>query len=186
MATPVNFGELGAMTTLMRRVEPEDLLDETGNVPSDVIRSSFKLLQPTGTLTSYANLWQHLWNDDFVSSHQLMTQWAMDHIPFPGACFDQVTRLLGRQDLLGSGRVPLGARTVDLKNIRAPLLTVIGEKDQFISPAAAGDVAALVGSTDTEELRLTAGHVGLIAGRSAHKRNLPLIADWLERHSEAQ
>jgi polyhydroxyalkanoate synthase len=42
----------------------------------------------------------------------------------------------------------------------------------------------MVGSSDVEELRLPAGHVGLIVGRTAHRRNVPAMADWLERHTE--
>lgn len=184
MASPVDFSEMGAMTSLLRQVHPEDLVDATGNVPAEVIRDSFKLVQPTGELTAYASLWQHMWRDEFVASHQLMTQWATDHIPFPGACFVQTSRLFGRQNALVSGRVPLGGREVSLRDIRVPFLSIVAENDQYVSPAATGDVVSLVGSEDATELRLKAGHVGLIAGRGAHKRNLPPMADWLEQHSQ--
>ena len=36
-----------------------------------------------------------------------------------------------------------------------------------------------------EELRLAAGHVGLVAGRAAAKVTLPGIAGWIADHSEA-
>jgi polyhydroxyalkanoate synthase subunit PhaC len=184
MATPIDFSQMGAMSTLLQRVDPEALIDQTGNVPAEVILSSFTLLQPTGDLTSYANLWQHLWNEDFVAAHQTMTQWAKDHIPFPGACMIQVARLFARDNLLVSGRVPLGRRTIDLADITVPFLNIRGEKDHIVTIGATGNLAELVGSTDIEELRLPAGHVGLIVGRTAHQRYLPAMADWLIRHSE--
>jgi polyhydroxyalkanoate synthase len=183
MATPVDFSALGAMTALLRRTEPHDLLDDSGNVPPEVVRDSFKLVQPTGSANAYASLWQHLWKDEFVASHQLMTQWAGDHVPFPGACFVQVTHLLGRQNRLFQGRVPWRDRTLDLRDIVVPFLSVVAENDQFVSVPATGNVGGLVGSADTSELRFRAGHVGLIAGRGAHARNLPQMADWLETHS---
>ena len=34
------------------------------------------------------------------------------------------------------------------------------------------------------ELRLPAGHVGVIVGRAAQRHNIPAMADWLARHSE--
>jgi polyhydroxyalkanoate synthase len=46
-------------------------------------------------------------------------------------------------------------------------------------------VPALVGSDDATELRLAAGHVGLVAGRSAAKVTLPGIADWIRAHGVA-
>ncbi|MDQ1394947.1 MAG: poly[(R)-3-hydroxyalkanoate] polymerase subunit PhaC [Acidimicrobiaceae bacterium] len=186
MATPVDFSEMGAMSSILQngRVNPDDLIDETGNVPAEVIYNSFKLVQPTGDLTNYANLWQHLWNDDYVSAHQIMTGWAKDHIPFPGACMRQVSERFSQNNLLATGRVPMGDRTVDLADITVPFLNIIGQKDHIVTPAAVGPLTSLVGSSDREELRLPAGHVGLIVGRSAQQKHLPAMADWLERHSE--
>jgi polyhydroxyalkanoate synthase len=184
MATPVDFTQMGALSTLLQKVEPEVLIDQTGNVPAEVILSSFTLLQPTGDLTSYANLWQRLWDEDFVTAHQTMTQWAKDHIPFPGACMIQVARLFARDNLLASGEVPLGGRIVDLADITVPFLNIRGEKDHIVTIEATDNLAGLVGSADIEELRLPAGHVGLIVGRTASQRYLPAMADWLTRHSE--
>ena len=128
------------MTSMMQegRVEPADLLDATGNVPADVMLNSFRVLQPIGDVTGYVNLWQHLWNDEFVAAHQVMTQWARDHIPFPGAAFLQTADLFARRNLLATGQVPLGGRTVDLADITVPFLNIIGEKDHIVPPESTG------------------------------------------------
>lgn len=187
MATPVDFTHLGPMASLMQagRVNPDDLLDHTGNVPAEAMLNSFRLLEPTGDLAQYANLWQNMWNDDFVAAHQTMTQWAKDHIPFPGACMRQTAKLFAQDNVLPSGRVPLGGRTVDLGDITVPFLSIVGEKDNIVPPESTGDLTALVGSADAQNLVLPAGHVGLIVGRAAHRRNLPAMAGWLRDHSEA-
>lgn len=186
MATPVDFDHLGPLAGLMKagRVDPHDLLDHTGNVPAEAMVNSFRLLSPTGDLSQYANLWQHMWNDDFVAAHQTMTQWAKDHIPFPGACMIQTAKLFAQDNLLRTGRVPLGDRTVDLGDITVPFLNIVGEKDNIVPPQSTGDLCALVGSEEADDLRLPAGHVGLIVGRTAHNRNLPAMAEWLRNHSE--
>lgn len=184
MATPVDFDAMGTFSLLAGHVDPDALVDETGNVPANVMRHSFRLVQPTSDVTSYVNLWQNLWNDDFVDAHQTMTQWANDHIPFPGACMAQVTDLFARKNLFRSGRFPLGGRTVDLADITIPFLNILGEKDNIVPPASSEILTSLVGSASAEELRLPAGHVGLIVGRSAHRRNIPAMADWLLRQSE--
>ena len=188
MATPIDFQEMGPFTTLLQdgRITPESVMDDTGNVPADVMRNSFRILQPTADVTSYVNLWQNLWDDDYVASHQIMTQWSKDHVPFPGACFRQVTELFAQRNLLSLGRIPLGGRTVHLSEIQVPFLNIIGERDHIVPPAANGDLASMVGSDDVEELRLPAGHVGLVVGKAAQRRHLPAMADWLERHSEAR
>jgi polyhydroxyalkanoate synthase len=185
MATPVDFRPLGALTSVFRvgSANPEDLLDATGNVPAEAIRSSFKMIQPTGSITNYVNLWEHLWNSDYVDAHQIMTMWANDHIAFAGACMTQVATLFARDNLLATGRVPLGSRTIDLADITIPFLSIVGEHDHIVPPASTGDLTALVGAADAENLCLPAGHVGLIVGRSAHAKYIPAMADWIERHS---
>jgi polyhydroxyalkanoate synthase len=186
MATPVDFKQLGPMTSIFHvgSTDPADLLDETGNVPAEAVLNSFRLLAPTGDLSSYANLWQHLWNDDYVEAHQIMTRWVKDHIPFPGACMIQIAELFARDNALTTGRVPLGGRVVDLADITVPFANIIGENDTIVPADSTSILTGLVGSTDVEELRLRAGHAGLIVGRSAHTRHIPAMVDWLERHSE--
>jgi len=186
MATPGDFKVLGPMTSIFHTggADPADLLDETGNVPAEAVFNSFRLLAPTGDLAGYANLWQHLWKDDYVDAHQVMTRWAKDHVPFPGACMIQVAELFARDNRLAKGRVPLGDREVDLGDITIPFLNIIGENDHIVPCDSTSVLTALVGSSDVEELRLKAGHAGLIVGRTAHARHIPAMVDWLERHSE--
>lgn len=185
MATPIDMRHMGPMSSMMQegRVDPEDLLDATGNVPADVMLNSFRVLTPTGDVVGYVNLLQNLWNDEFVAAHQVMTDWGRDHIPFPGAAFCQTGHLFSRQNLLATGKIPLGGRTVDLKDITVPFLSILGTKDHIVPPEAADPLIDLVGSADKEELRLNAGHVGLIVGRTAQRHYIPAMADWLARHS---
>jgi polyhydroxyalkanoate synthase len=187
MATPIDFDHMPTMTAMLQngRVEPASILDRTGNAPAEVIRSSFRFLQPTADVTSYVNLWEHLWDDEFVAAHQVMTAWGNDHIPFPGAAFLETAQLFARENRLATGRVPVGGREVDLADISVPFLNILGEKDHIVPPEAVGPLSSLVGSEDKEELRLPSGHVGLIVGRGAHARNIPVMADWLERHSDS-
>lgn len=184
MATPVDFTHMGPMTTLMQegRLDPKDLIDETGNVPADVIYDSFRILKPTSDLASYANLWQHLWQDEFLESYQAINQWSTDHVPFPGACFVQLVELFTRANQLAEGRVPLGGRIVDLADITCPFLNIIAEKDHIVPPEASTGLTALIGSDDKSDLFLPAGHAGLVIGRSAQKRTMPAIAAWLRAH----
>jgi polyhydroxyalkanoate synthase len=186
MATPIDFTAMRSMNAMLQdgHIEPEDLFDGTGNVPADVMRNSFRILQPTADVTSYVNLWQNLWNDDFVAAHQAMTGWGNDHIPFPGPAFVETANVLSRENRLATGVVPIGGRDVRLADITVPFLSILGEKDHIVPEAAASGLCDLVGSDDKRELRLPAGHVGLIVGRAAHQRNLPAMADWLEAHSD--
>jgi polyhydroxyalkanoate synthase len=186
MATPVDYSQMETITALVRdgRLDPEDVVEPTGNVAPDVIENGFKLLKPTAEVTQYATLWENLWNDEFVEGYQAMGQWARDHIPFPGAAFAQTVEGLVRPNGLMEGTFELGGERVDLGAITRPVLNIMAERDHIVPLAAAEPVLDLVGSAETEELRLAAGHAGLVAGRKAAKVTLPGIAGWFKEHSE--
>src|SRR5438874_10248711 len=116
MATPVDFDEMGAMVAVLRegRLDPEELIDDTGNVPADALYSGFYMLAPTVEVAQKATLLEHLWNDEFVEGFQAMAQWSRDHVPFPGAAFRQVVELLVRENALMSGSMLVGDRRVHL------------------------------------------------------------------------
>lgn len=182
MATPVDFQQIeGLMGALNRgNVDVEHLVDHTGNIPAEAVYRAFASLRPTSEVFKYADLWERLWNDDYVDSYQRMGQWLRDQVPFPGATAHQVTELLLRQNALAKGSVPLGGREVQLQNIDVPLLNVMAEQDHMVPPAASEPLGALVGTDDVTELRIPAGHVGLVMGRSSSQATIPGIVNWLE------
>ena len=103
MATPVDFSQFGLFSQLLGaggRLKPEDLIDRTGNVPPEAARDIFRVLKPTSQLTAYVNLYQNLWNDQFMDGYQAMSQWTRDHVPFPGAAFRDSVDMLFRDNAL--------------------------------------------------------------------------------------
>jgi polyhydroxyalkanoate synthase subunit PhaC len=186
VATPVDYSKLGVIAGLVRqgRIDPEKVLDDTGNVPADAIRNVFRIRKPTADWVQYANLWENLWNDQFLEGYQAMNQWNNDHVPFAGAAMEQMVRLLIRENRLMKGTMRLGGRKVNLKSIDVPVLNVVAEKDDIVPLASAEPLADLVGSKDAENLKLAAGHVGLLTGRKAARETLPSIVGWLDAHSD--
>lgn len=184
MATPVDFDQMGLFGHVFDAgVNPDTLIDATGNVAPDTIRTGFRVLKPTADLAQYATLWEKLWDDEYMAGYQAMGQWTRDHIPFPGAAFRQSAQMI-RENSLRHGTLRLGGTPVSLAAISCPLLNVVAEKDHIVPIAAAEPVPALVGSEQAEELRLPAGHVGLVVGRSAAKVTIPYMIDWWQRHSD--
>jgi polyhydroxyalkanoate synthase len=185
-ATPVDNSVMGPMSTITAegRIDPESLIGEDGNVPAEVIENSFKMLKPTAEVAGYVNLWDNMWNDQYLESYQAMNGWARDQIPFPGACFVENVKVLGRENRMTTGVIPVGGREVRLADITCPFLSVIGEKDHIVPMEGGKGLADLVGSEDRQELVVNAGHVGLFVGRTAHKASIPPMADWLEAHSD--
>lgn len=185
MATPVDYTEMGMFGRMFDegRLDPQDLIDETGNVPPEVIRNAFRVLKPTADLTQYAVLWEKLWDDKQMEGFQVMGQWTRDHIPFPGRAFRETVDLM-RDGAFMQDRVRLDGRPLSLADLTWPVLNVVAAKDHIVPSAAALPVCDLVGSARAETLELPAGHVGLVMGRAAATTTLPQIFGWLREHSE--
>ena len=147
MATPVDFEAMGPMVAALRegRLDPEDLIDESGNVPADVLYSGFFMLAPTTVVAQRATLLEHLWNDEFVRGFQAMAQWTRDQVPFPGAAFREVVELFVRRNALMDGSLPVGGRAIDFATTGATVLNAMAEKDTVVPRAAAEPAGALVG-----------------------------------------
>ena len=187
MATPVDFEEMGPMVAALRegRLDPEDLIDETGNVPADVLYSGFFMLAPTTIVAQRATLLENLWNDEFVRGFQAMAQWTRDQVPFPGAVFREVVELFVRRNALMDGSLRVGGRAIDFATTGATVLNAMAEKDTVVPRAAAEPAGALVGRPDRRhELLLPGGHVTFGTGRSAFRHTLPSLAGWIAAHSD--
>jgi polyhydroxyalkanoate synthase subunit PhaC len=186
MATPCDYREMGFMSNMFAsgRLDPDDVIDETGLVPARALDEGFQTLKPTDALVQRVNFLENLWNDEFVEGFLAINQWARDQVPFPGAAFRQTVDLLIRQNCLLDGVIPLGSRKARLKDIRCPFLNAFAEQDGITPAASSEPLTRLVGSEDASELRLRSGHIGFVAGRQAAKVARPQIADWIRRHSD--
>ncbi len=185
MATPVDFDKMPEPMKIAGRggVDPETLIDATGNVPAATVRSSFTMLTPTSDLATIADFFQHLGDDKFLESYQAMTQWTRNHIPFPGEAFRQTTDLLQDRNGFMTGDLMLAGENVNLRNITVPFANVVAERDHIVPQKAALPAVDLVGSSDKTEILLPAGHVGLIVGKNGRKRCMPAMSGWLADHS---
>jgi polyhydroxyalkanoate synthase len=186
LATPVDFGHMGPLADLFRvgGLDVRDVLDADGNVPPQVVLQGFRALTPTAEVTRYVTLWERLWNDEYVAAYQAMTSWSDDHVPFPGAAAEETVRMLVRDNAMVTDRLTVGGDRVHLSDIRLPFLTVRADRDHIVPADATAPLIDLVGSADKHELRLPAGHMGLVVGRAAARTTVPQIIDFLRRRSE--
>ncbi|MBV9819555.1 MAG: alpha/beta fold hydrolase [Solirubrobacterales bacterium] len=185
MTTPCDFRRLGFMTSMLvaDRLDPDDVIDDTGLVPARFIDLAFQSLKPTDPLVQQANVWQHLHDEQWLTGFIAMNRWAREQLPFPGAAFRQLVDVMIRDNALLHGVVPWGDDEVRLADIHCPYLNVFCNADELVPPASAEPLCDLVGSEDRGELRLDAGHVGLVAGRQAAEVSRPRIAEWVGEHS---
>ena len=150
-------------------------------MPAAAKDEEFQALKPADQIVQQVNLFQNLWNDQWLEGLLAMNRWARDQVAVPGAAFRQTVDVLIRRNALLGGTIPFGRGEVRLTDIRCPYLNV---HDTIVPALASEPLTRLVGADDATELRLKSGHVDLVAGRSAAKVARPQIADRIRAHSE--
>ena len=168
------------------RLEPDERLDETGNVPADALYAGFYMQAPTKELALYATLLENLWNDEFVDGYQAMAQWSRDHVPFPGAAARQIVDELVRKNVLMTGRCDLGGASSTspsstvTSSTRSPRRTTSSRRRPPSRRARSSGKA--------ERRRASCGSAAATSpsppGSRAFKRTLPAIMAWLAEHSD--
>lgn len=182
LAPPVDFTHLGVIGNLLGegRIDPETLIDETGNVPASLLVTSFRMSQPTTDVTIAANYWQALPDRNQLGAHLSILGWSGTHIPFPGTAFRQVVELFLRERHFQNGVVPLSGGDVHLEDLRCRVLCVTGTRDFLVPPESSAGLERALGSTHVDRVSVDAGHAGLFVGRTARKGAVPQIISWLE------
>jgi poly[(R)-3-hydroxyalkanoate] polymerase subunit PhaC len=183
--TPIDFSRMTQFQAWSdkRHFKVDQMADSFGIVPAPIITSGFDALRPTGRLTGTIRLWDNIWNDAYVKQYRMMDRWGTETLPLAGAYFKQTIKSLMWENALYKGTLKVGGKTVDLGNIKVPLLSIVAEHDHIVPYDAAHPLMEKVGSTDKEEVILKGGHVSLVAGPNAVKRMWPKVDQWLGERS---
>jgi poly[(R)-3-hydroxyalkanoate] polymerase subunit PhaC len=183
--TPIDFSqmELFAKWSDRRYFDVDRLVDATGNVPSEMIFSSFEMLRPATRIAGQIQLWDNMWDEKFVKSYRAFERWSTDTLPLAGEYFRQTIKELIWENRLFKNELEIGGRHADLRNITAPVLHAMAEHDHIVPYAAAKPLLEKVGSADKTEIVLKGGHVSLVAGANASKRLWPKLDAWLAERS---
>ncbi len=156
------------------------LLDMYGNCPGWFINACFKSMAPVHhALSKYVDLYRNRSGAGYAEMFRLFERWMDSDVPMTGAIFREVSEQFFRRNLLMRSEFKIGGTRVDLKNIRCPLLNVIGDYDDVVPPRSSIAMGEAVGSRDWSDLRYPAGHVGTAVSGGAQRKLWPQVAQWL-------
>jgi polyhydroxyalkanoate synthase len=183
--TPIDFRELTLFSNFADRryFDVDHLLDSVGNMPPEMILSSFEMLRPASRIAGQIQLWENIWNDEYVKSYRMFDRWATDTLPLAGEYFRAIVKDLMWDNKLFNGTMSVGGRKADVAGIKVPVLHAVAEHDHIVPYDSAKHLIPMVGSTDKEEVILKGGHVSLVAGANAIKRLWPKVDSWLAGRS---
>lgn len=183
LAAPVRFHDEGLLSAWMRTstFDVDAMVDAFGNVPWQLMQSSFHLLRPTLSLSKAVGLLDRAWNDEFLDGFLALETWGNDNVSLPGEFYRRYARMY-RDDELMRGTFSLSGHPVRLADIRCPLLTVTFEHDNIVPWRSAAELHERASSPDKHHLHQQGGHVGAVVSKSAARGLWPRISQfWAER-----
>ena len=189
LATPIDFerdGRDGRRACSTAALEPEDLVDETGNVPADDALQRLLHAGADGRGRQHATLLENLWNDEFVDGWQAMAQWSRDQVPFPGAAARQIVDDVRPPQRADDGRMQLGGREIDFATTAATSSTRSPRGTTSCRAAAAEPARRARRATRPPRTSSGSpgGHVTFSTGRRAFSETLPALTGWIAAHSD--
>ena len=181
MATPVDFSkDTTILANWSRALDSDKLIDEFGHLDGVVLDLGFLLRNPPRyTFDKYINLLKNMNNSKFVDNFLSVEKWLHDTPMIPGRLYRDILHGCYKDNLLVSHNLKLGEKQIDLRKITVPLLTIIAEKDDLVSPESTLALNDLVSSKEKETFVLPTGHVGLCISTAAHQRLWPKVAAWI-------
>jgi polyhydroxyalkanoate synthase len=185
MATPVDFHDDGLLSrwTRPKFFDAGAVVDAFGNVPTWLMESGFRFLAPMGNVSKWRDLWDNREKEDFVATFRALERWSSDNVPFPGEVYRQYIRDTYQSNAFVRGEMVVDGETVNLGNIRVPVLAILAQNDHIVPRPSAAALLSVVGSEDKTALELPTGHIGLSTSSKAPKAFWPRIAEWLAARS---
>lgn len=186
--TPSNFDtDKGLLHVWTKEIDLSRLVDAFGNVPGDLLNVGFLLLNPARlVIDKYMSYFENIDNREFIENFIRMEKWIFDSPDVPGETIRQFIDDCYKKNLLIESKMYLEGDRIDLGKITMPLLNIYGKYDHLVPPEACELLPSRVGGTDTENLCIDTGHIGIYVSSKCQKELIPKIAQWLTQREVTQ
>ena len=108
-------------------------------------------------------------------------RWNAETLNLPGKYYLEIVNRIFRENQIAGGRFTALGRTVDLKDVKAPVFLLAGLDDDVVPAAQALATAGLLGTPPAFIAAASepSNHLGLFMGARTHAHAWPRIAEWL-------
>ena len=184
-AAPIDFSkDEGILNIWARYIDTDEIVDTFGNVPASFMNLGFLLVNPVRLMIDkYVSFYEKMNDKDYVGNFMRMEKWIFDSPDLPGESYRQFLKDLYQRNLLVKGELVVNGEGVSLKQLRAPLLSLVADQDTLVPPSSTVPLNGLVSSRVKRVMRYPGGHVGLSVSKKAHKEFWPAVADWIAKNS---
>jgi len=186
LEAPLSFaGDAGAIAELIRIGPTTETLRKVSAYPGTVLNALSLAASPESFLW-----WR--WRDRLLSAgdpaalrtHLLVERWTLDEYAMPSALFADVVALY-REDRFMRGTLRIKGQTAAPSNVTMPVLAVVDPDSDVVPPSSV--IPFLDALPDRNWILLhyegdtgiALRHVGVLAGRNAHRILWPEILAWI-------
>ena len=181
IGSPIDSAKMGLLSLLARRAhgQLDAIASRIGNVPGRLSSNVFKWMMPLRTITGKADLFLNMWDDEWVRGHESIDAWIDGFLDYPQDAFRQFLKDFMKDNRLFEGTMTFGDRTIDLRDVRCPVLAFAGRNDKIVPVAAARATLGALGSEDVRFREVPGGHMGIVAGRRSPRTVWEPTRDFL-------
>ena len=186
MATPIDFRKDNTTVSLWSKsIDTDKIIKTFGHFDGYLLDFVFNMRNPAN-FAKYFTLWKNLDNKDFVNTFFDVEKWLHDTPPIPGKLYKKIVNDCYKNNLLITGNMKLveeddnNNNKININKIIIPVLSIIAEKDDLVSPISSLVINDYISSKEKEVFRYPGGHVSLCISDTAHKELWPKVANWIK------
>lgn len=150
-------------------------------IPSWATRIGFQLMDPVKSLQQRIDFARRLYDREALQKREGMRRFMGGEgwTAFPGpALADLLKQLVAHNRMLQGGLV-IDGQTVTLADITCPILAFVGLSDSIAPPRTVRAIYAAAPQSDCYQVKVPAGHFGLVVGSRSNQVTWPAVLEWL-------
>jgi len=150
-------------------------------IPSWATRLGFQLMDPVKTLQQRIDFARRLYDREALQKREGMRRFMGGEgwTAYPGPALADLLKQLVAQNRLLQGGLVIDGQTVTLADITCPILAFVGLSDSIAPPRTVRAIYAAAPQADCYQVRVPAGHFGLVVGSRANEVTWPAVLEWL-------
>ncbi len=155
-----------------------------GGAPAPLVKRAFQLTSIDKYVTRPLAVAANLHDREWLAQVEAVDAFMANMHAYPGRTMGQLYHQFFRVNELAGGTLELGDRTIDLAEVRVPVLSVAGTADVLAPRAAVRALADLLPNAPQVRLEdAPGGHLGVLTGRSAARTTWAFLDDFLAEHT---
>jgi polyhydroxyalkanoate synthase len=154
-----------------------------GGAPAPLVKRGYQLAGFDKYVMKPWTVLSNLHDRELLAQIEAVDEFMDGMHAYPGRTFGQLYHRFFRSNDLADGRLSLTGRTLELAQVRVPVLAVAGRGDGIAPVAACHHVGELLVSAPSVQLETApGGHLGVLTGRAARATTWTLLDRFLAAH----